>query len=84
MTRLLTKKEIENIIDFIKPQEGIPSDTALSVMNKQKEEIKQIHQFLAREIENQMRDRDRIIDDVYRTMDSRLDKLESKLSSRKA
>ena len=53
-------------------------------VNKQKEEIKQIHQFLAREIENQMRDRDRIIDDVYRTIDSRLDKLESKLSSRKA
>jgi Tfp pilus assembly protein PilN len=53
-------------------------------VNKQKKEIQQIHQFLAREIENQMRDRDRIIDDVYRTMDSRLDKLESKLSSRKA
>ncbi len=53
-------------------------------VNKQKEEIKQIHQFLAREIENQQRDRDRIVDDIYRTMDSRLDKLESKLSSRKA
>lgn len=53
-------------------------------VNKQKEEIKMIEQYLAREIENQMRDRDRIIDDVYRTMDSRLDKLESKLSSRKA
>ena len=49
-------------------------------VNKQKEEIKQIHQFLTREIENQMRDRDRIVDDVYRTMDSRLDKLESKLT----
>ena len=53
-------------------------------VNKQKEEIKQIEQFLAREIENQMRDRDRIVDDVYRTMDSRLDKLERKLSSRQA
>ena len=53
-------------------------------VNKQEEKIKQIEQFLTREIENQMRDRDRIIDDVYRTMDSRLDKLESKLSSRKA
>jgi DNA-directed RNA polymerase beta' subunit len=40
MTRLLTKKEIENIIDFIKPQEGIPSDTALSVMNKQKDSLR--------------------------------------------
>ena len=49
-------------------------------VNKQEEEIKQIHQFLTREIENQMRDRDRIVDDVYRTMDSRLDKLESKLT----
>ena len=53
-------------------------------VNKQEEKIKQIEQFLTREIENQMRDRDRIIDDVYRTIDSRLDKLESKLSSRKA
>ena len=53
-------------------------------VNKQKEEIKQIHQFLGREIENQLRDRDRIVDDIYRTIDSRLDKLESKLSSRKA
>ena len=53
-------------------------------VNKQKEEIQWIHQFHAREIENQTRDRDRIVDDIYRTMDSRLDKLESKLSSRKA
>jgi uncharacterized membrane protein len=53
-------------------------------VNKQKKEIEMIRQYLAREIENQMRDRDIIIDDVYRTMDSRLDKLESKLSSRKA
>ena len=50
-------------------------------VNKQKEEIKQIEQFLAREIENQMRDRDRIVDDVYRTIDSRLDKLESRLNA---
>ena len=52
--------------------------------NKQKEEIQPIHQFLAREIENKLRDRDRIVDDIYRTMDSRLDKLERKLSSRQA
>ncbi len=50
-------------------------------VNKQKEEIKQIEQFLAREIENQMRDRDRIVDDIYRTIDSRLDKLESRLNA---
>lgn len=53
-------------------------------VNKQKKEIELIKQYLAREIENQMKDRDRIIDDVYRTIDSRLDKLDSKLSSRKA
>jgi len=53
-------------------------------VNKQKKEIGMIEQYLAREIENQLRDRDRIVDDIYRTMDSRLDKLESKLSSRKA
>ena len=53
-------------------------------VNKQKKEIEMIEQCLAREIENQLRDRDRIVDDIYRTMDSRLDKLESKLSSRKA
>ena len=50
-------------------------------VNKQKEEIKQIEQFLAREIENQIRNRDRIIDDIYRTIDSRLDKLESRLTA---
>lgn len=53
-------------------------------VNKQKEEIQWINQFLSREIENQTRDRDRIVDDIYRTIDSRLDKLESKLSSRQA
>ena len=53
-------------------------------VNKQKKEIEMIEQYLAREIENQLRDRDRIVDDIYRTIDSRLDKLESKLSSRKA
>ena len=53
-------------------------------VNKQKKEIEMIEQYLAREIENQTRDRDRIVDDIYRTMDSRVDKLESKLSSRKA
>lgn len=53
-------------------------------VNKQKKEIGMIEQYLAREIENQLRDRDRIVDDIYRTIDSRLDKLESKLSSRKA
>jgi DNA-directed RNA polymerase beta' subunit len=37
MTRLLTKKEIEYIIDFIKPQTGIPLDTAMSVVNSNKQ-----------------------------------------------
>ena len=50
-------------------------------VNKQEEKIKQLEQFLAREIENQIRNRDRIIDDIYRTIDSRLDKLESRLTA---
>lgn len=37
MTRLLTELEIENILDFVKPQEGIPLDTAMSVVNANKE-----------------------------------------------
>jgi hypothetical protein len=50
-------------------------------VNKQKEEIKQLEQILGREIEHQMRDRDKIVDDIYRTIDSRLDKLESRLNA---
>jgi DNA-directed RNA polymerase beta' subunit len=32
MTRKLTPKEIENILDFIKPRSGIPQETAYSIM----------------------------------------------------
>lgn len=33
MTRLITNDEIENIIDFVLPREGIPEDTAMSIVN---------------------------------------------------
>jgi cell division protein ZapA (FtsZ GTPase activity inhibitor) len=53
-------------------------------VNKHNKEIAEIHQVIGRELENQNRERDNIVNDIYRTLDSRLDKLESKLSSRKA
>ena len=40
MTRLLTKHEIENMVDFIQPQKGIPIDSALSIVNIQKERLR--------------------------------------------
>jgi len=40
MTRLLTNDEIENMIAFIQPQKGIPADSALSVVNIQKERLR--------------------------------------------
>ena len=42
MTRLLTSKEIDNILDFIQPQEGIPCDTALSVVENTKKSFKNV------------------------------------------
>ena len=53
-------------------------------VKKHNKEIIEIHQVIGRELENQTRDRDQIVQDIYRTLDSRLDKLESKLTSRKA
>lgn len=40
MTRLLTEEEIENMIDFIKPQRGIPFDSAMSIVNNIKERLR--------------------------------------------
>ena len=40
MTRLLTQPEIENMLNFIQPQKGIPYDTAMSVVNIQKERLR--------------------------------------------
>lgn len=40
MTRLLTNYEIENMLDFIQPQQGIPEDSALSIVNIQKERLR--------------------------------------------
>lgn len=34
MSRYLTTNEIDYILDFIKPQEGIPEDTAICIINK--------------------------------------------------
>ena len=40
MTRLLTSDEIENILDFIKPQEHVPLATAESVVNLHKKRFR--------------------------------------------
>lgn len=40
MTRLLTNTEIENMLNFIQPQKGIPHDTAMSIVNIQKERLR--------------------------------------------
>ena len=40
MTRLLTDKEIEDILDFIKPQPAVPLDTAMSVVNMNKARLR--------------------------------------------
>ena len=39
MARKLTTEEIEYIIDFIKPQGGIPPKTAISIANKHKKKL---------------------------------------------
>ena len=41
MSRKLTTKEIEYILDFIKPEENIPTDTALSIVNHIKNKFKE-------------------------------------------
>ncbi len=40
MTRLLTKEEIENMLSFIKPQPTVPIDTAMSVVNMNKNKLR--------------------------------------------
>ena len=40
MTRQLTDDEIENMLLFIKPQQGIPKDSAMSVVNIQKDKLR--------------------------------------------
>ncbi len=39
-TRSLTEYEIENILSFIKPQKGIPSDTAMAVVDINKQGLR--------------------------------------------
>ncbi len=54
-------------------------------VNRHNKDIEELHQILGREIDNQNRERENDIQNVYRTLDSRLDKLESKFTtSRKA
>jgi transcription initiation factor TFIIIB Brf1 subunit/transcription initiation factor TFIIB len=54
-------------------------------VNRHNKDIEELHQVLGREIDNQNRERENDIQNVYRTLDSRLDKLESKFTtSRKA
>jgi hypothetical protein len=54
-------------------------------VNKLNKEIESLHTVLGLEVDNQNRERENAITDVYRTLDSRLDKLESKFTiSRKA
>lgn len=54
-------------------------------VKKHNKEIDELQQVLGREIDNQNRERENDIQNVYRTLDSRLDKLESKFTtSRKA
>ena len=45
MTRLLTKAEIEDILDFIKPRKEIPYDTALAIANMNKEKLRDVSLF---------------------------------------
>ena len=45
--------------------------------------IDDLHRVIGQEIEIQNRDRDTVVEGIYRTIDSRLDKLESKLTIKK-
>lgn len=46
--RVLTDQEIENMVDFITPNKGIPLETALSIINKTKSKI--VNQLKKQEI----------------------------------
>ena len=54
-------------------------------VNRANKEIETIHTIMGNEFERSNRNREEDIQNVYRTLDSRLDKLESKITiSRKA
>jgi hypothetical protein len=53
-------------------------------VNKLNKEIESLHTILGLEVASQNRERENVINDVYRTLDSRLDKLESKIIGRQA
>ena len=45
--------------------------------------VDDLHRIIGQENENQNRERDTVVNEIYRTIDSRLDKLESKLLIKK-
>lgn len=53
-------------------------------VRKHNKEIETIHTIMGNEIERMNRNREDDIKNVYSTLDSRLDKLESRITSRKA
>lgn len=63
---------------------AVVSVMAFVKVKKHNKEIEDIHHFLGREFENQNRERENVVHEIYRTLDSRLDKLESKLSRKEA
>jgi hypothetical protein len=64
---------------------AIVSVIAFVRVNKLNKEMESLHTILGMEVGNQNREREDAINNVYRTLDSRLDKLESKITiSRKA
>jgi hypothetical protein len=63
---------------------AVVSVMAFVRVNKLNKEIESLHTILGLEVASQNRERENVINDVYRTLDSRLDKLESKIISRQA
>jgi hypothetical protein len=53
-------------------------------VNKTNKEIETIHTIMGNEFERSNRNREEDIKNVYSTLDSRLDKLEGRITSRKA
>jgi transcription initiation factor TFIIIB Brf1 subunit/transcription initiation factor TFIIB len=51
-------------------------------VNKHNKEIETIHTIMGNEFDRTNRERDLIVSDINRTIDSRLDKLESKIKER--
>lgn len=50
-------------------------------VKKTEKEIDALHQIIQREMESERRERDKLTDDMFRTMDSRFDKFEIKITN---